>query len=127
MVLSPATVVSKLKFINVNIGTDGRLIWTRVHRELFQQRPKEFDFMPPGKTYVEEFAAFLAAKCATLGAAGQSAVEGSSRCDDHARVQRAKGSVSDSTNANICSAPGTARGHRSAMTLPTAKSGPKTS
>ena len=55
----------------VNIGTDGRLIWTRVHREFFQKSPKEFDFMQPGKTYVEEFAAFVAAKCATLGAAGQ--------------------------------------------------------
>ena len=55
----------------VNIGTDGRLIWTRVHREFFQQSPKVIDFMPPGKTYVEEFAVFLAAKCATLGAAGQ--------------------------------------------------------
>ncbi len=55
----------------VNIGTDGRLIWTRVHREFFEQRPKEFDFMQPGKTYVAEFASFVAAKCATLGAAGQ--------------------------------------------------------
>jgi fructose-bisphosphate aldolase, class II len=55
----------------VNIGTDGRLIWTRVHREFFKRCPKEFDFMPPGKTYMEEFASFVAAKCATLGAAGQ--------------------------------------------------------
>ncbi len=57
----------------VNIGTDGRLIWTRVHREFFQQSPREFDFMQPGKTYVEEFAAFVAAKCATLGAVGKAA------------------------------------------------------
>ncbi len=56
----------------VNIGTDGRLIWTRVHREFFEQRPKEFDFMLPGKTYMEAFADFVAAKCALLGAAGQS-------------------------------------------------------
>lgn len=54
----------------INIGTDGRLIWTRVHREFFKQSPKEFDFMAPGKIYMEEFAAFVADKCAKLGAAG---------------------------------------------------------
>jgi fructose-bisphosphate aldolase class II len=53
----------------VNIGTDGRLIWTRVHREFFQRAPQEFDFMMPGKTYMEEYTAFVAAKCAKLGAA----------------------------------------------------------
>lgn len=55
----------------VNIGTDGRLIWTRVHREFFEQHPAEFDFMRPGRAYVEAYAAFVAAKCETLGAAGQ--------------------------------------------------------
>ncbi|MCI0539278.1 MAG: class II fructose-bisphosphate aldolase [Verrucomicrobiales bacterium] len=54
----------------VNIGTDGRLIWTRVHREFFSQAPQEFDFMLPGKTYVEEYAVFVAAKCQKLGADG---------------------------------------------------------
>ncbi|MBM3838761.1 MAG: class II fructose-bisphosphate aldolase [Verrucomicrobia bacterium] len=53
----------------VNIGTDGRLIWTRVHREFFRDKPKDFDFMPPGKTYMEDYAAFVAAKCQALGAA----------------------------------------------------------
>jgi fructose-bisphosphate aldolase class II len=55
----------------VNIGTDGRLIWTRVHREHFKQSPKEFDFMPPGKVYIEQFASFVAAKCEKLGSAGR--------------------------------------------------------
>ena len=55
----------------VNVGTDGRLIWTRVHREFFRSSPREFDFMPPGKVYMEEYAAFVAAKCRQLGAAGQ--------------------------------------------------------
>jgi len=79
----------------VNIGTDGRLIWTRVHREFFQRSPKEFDFMQPGKTYVEEFASFVAAKCATLGAAGQADVVGSSRCDDLARAERPRRSMEE--------------------------------
>lgn len=55
----------------VNVGTDGRLIWTRVHREFFQQTPKEFDFMPPGKVYMDAFRAFVADKCRQLGAAGK--------------------------------------------------------
>ena len=57
----------------VNIGTDGRLIWTRVHREFYRDRPQEFDFMAPGKIYMEEYAAFVAAKCEKLGAAGRAA------------------------------------------------------
>jgi fructose-bisphosphate aldolase class II len=55
----------------VNIGTDGRLIWTRVHREYFQQTPEAFDFMAPGIVYMDEYATFVAAKCRMLGAAGQ--------------------------------------------------------
>lgn len=54
----------------VNIGTDGRLIWTRVHREFFKNAPKEFDFMQPGKRYIEEYANFVAEKCTILKAAG---------------------------------------------------------
>jgi fructose-bisphosphate aldolase class II len=55
----------------VNIGTDGRLIWTRVHREFFRDKPKDFDFMPPGQTYMDDYAAFVVAKCQALGAAGR--------------------------------------------------------
>jgi fructose-bisphosphate aldolase, class II len=55
----------------VNIGTDGRLIWTRVHREFFRDTPQEFDFMLPGKIYMEAYAAFVSAKCEKLGAAGK--------------------------------------------------------
>jgi fructose-bisphosphate aldolase class II len=57
----------------VNIATDSRLIWTRVHREFFQERPKEFDFMLPGRTYMDEYAGFVAAKCERFGAAGRAA------------------------------------------------------
>jgi fructose-bisphosphate aldolase class II len=59
----------QLGVAKVNIGTDGRLIWTRVHREFFRDKPQEFDFMASGKTYMEEYAAFVAAKCEKLGAA----------------------------------------------------------
>ena len=55
----------------VNIGTDGRLIWTRVHREFFKSSPNEFDFMASGKIYMEEFSAFVAQKSEKLRAAGK--------------------------------------------------------
>jgi fructose-bisphosphate aldolase class II len=67
----------KLGIAKVNLATDGRLIWTRVHREFFRDRPAEFDFMAPGRTYMKEFARYVAAKCQLLGAAN--GVEGSRR------------------------------------------------
>jgi len=68
----------KLGITKVNIGTDGRLVWTRVHREFFRDRPAEFDFMAPGRTYMQEYAAFVESKCRQLGAAGQSPVNSTS-------------------------------------------------
>ena len=65
---------SKLGVVKVNLATDGRLIWTRVHREFFRDRPSEFDFMTPGRIYMKEFAAYVAAKCESLGAAGNGKV-----------------------------------------------------
>src|SRR2546430_9742786 len=42
---------AKLGVTKVNIDTDGRLVWTRVHREFFRDHPEQFDFRPPGKTF----------------------------------------------------------------------------
>ncbi|MFC2029116.1 ketose-bisphosphate aldolase [Chloroflexota bacterium] len=55
----------------VNIDTDGRLVWTRVHREFFRDEPEKFDFRGPGKTYMTEYAAFIAHKNSKLGSAGR--------------------------------------------------------
>jgi fructose-bisphosphate aldolase class II len=54
----------------VNIDTDGRLVWTRVHREFFRDEPEKFDFRGPGKTFVAEYARFIAHKNEKLGGAG---------------------------------------------------------
>jgi len=62
---------AKLGVTKVNIDTDGRLVWTRVHREFFRDKPSEFDFRPPGKIFVEEYANFIAHKNGKLGSAGQ--------------------------------------------------------
>jgi fructose-bisphosphate aldolase class II len=62
---------AKLGVTKVNIDTDGRLVWTRVHREFFRDKPAEFDFRPPGKIFMEEYAKFIAHKNEKLGSAGQ--------------------------------------------------------
>ncbi len=61
---------AKLGVTKVNIDTDGRLVWTRVHREFFRDKPAEFDFRPPGKVFIEEYARFIAHKNEKLGSAG---------------------------------------------------------
>ena len=55
----------------VNIDTDGRLVWTRVHREYFRDHPGDFDFRPPGKIFIEEYAKFIASRNVLLGSANQ--------------------------------------------------------
>jgi fructose-bisphosphate aldolase class II len=55
----------------INIDTDGRLVWTRVHREFFLEHPEKFDLRDPGKIYIAEYAKFIAAKNEYLGSAGQ--------------------------------------------------------
>ncbi len=62
---------ARLGVAKVNIDTDGRLVWTRVHREFFHSKPGEFDFRPPGKTFMDEYAKFIANKNVKLGSAGQ--------------------------------------------------------
>ena len=55
----------------INIDTDGRLVWTRVHREMFRDKPEVFDFRPIGKVFIEEYAKFIASRNELLGSAGQ--------------------------------------------------------
>ncbi|NTW44367.1 MAG: ketose-bisphosphate aldolase [Anaerolineaceae bacterium] len=55
----------------INIDTDGRLVWTRVHREYFKENPENFDLRPPGKIFMAEYAKFIAGKNEKLGSAGQ--------------------------------------------------------
>jgi fructose-bisphosphate aldolase class II len=55
----------------INIDTDGRLVWTRVHREFFRDFPEKFDLRDPGKVFMGEYAKFIAHKNEKLGSAGQ--------------------------------------------------------
>ncbi len=52
----------------VNIATDTRLIWTRVHREFFEESPDQIDPILPGKTYMQELKKFIIDKFKLLGA-----------------------------------------------------------
>ena len=62
---------ASLGVTKINIDTDGRLVWTRVHREFFRDNPKEFDFRPVGKKFVAEYAQFLVGRSQKLGSAGK--------------------------------------------------------
>ncbi len=55
----------------VNIDTDGRLVWCAVHREIFRDKPEDFDLRTPGKLFMTEYAKYIAQKNAKLGSAGQ--------------------------------------------------------
>jgi fructose-bisphosphate aldolase class II len=62
---------AKMGVCKVNIDTDGRLVWTRVHREFFRDHPEKFDLRDPGKICIEEYAKMIAHKNQVLGSAGQ--------------------------------------------------------
>jgi len=55
----------------VNIDTDGRLVWTRVHREYFRDYPDKIDFRDPGKIFMAEYSKFIAHKNQKLDSAGR--------------------------------------------------------
>ena len=61
----------QLGVTKVNIDTDGRLVWTRVHREFFLEKPEKFDLRDPGKIFMKEYAKFIVGKNEKLGSAGQ--------------------------------------------------------
>ena len=62
---------AKLGVCKVNIDTDGRLVWTRVHREFFRDKPEDFDLRSPGKVFIAEYAKFIESRSTLLGSAGQ--------------------------------------------------------
>ena len=61
----------KMGVTKINIDTDGRLVWCRVHREHFMQNPENFDLRPVGKIFMTEYAKYIAGKNQILGSAGQ--------------------------------------------------------
>jgi len=52
----------------INIATDTRLIWARVHREFFKNTPELFDLVIPGTEYMKAYEDFMTRKFEILGA-----------------------------------------------------------
>jgi fructose-bisphosphate aldolase class II len=65
------TKASKMGVTKVNIDTDGRLVWCRVHRESFKDTPENFDLRKPGKIFIAEYAKYIAHKNDVLGSSGR--------------------------------------------------------
>ena len=61
---------ANLGVTKVNIDTDGRLVWCRVHREEFLKHPENFDLRAPGKVFMTEFSKYVGEKNRYLGSAG---------------------------------------------------------
>lgn len=55
----------------INIATDARLIWARVHREFFKYTPAQFEPIIPGKTYMKSLEAFNIEKFELLKSVGK--------------------------------------------------------
>jgi len=62
---------AKMGVTKVNIDTDGRLVWCRVHREVFRDMPEVFDLRKPGEIFMGEYAKYIVHKNEMLGSAGQ--------------------------------------------------------
>ncbi len=56
----------------VNIATDLRLLWTKVHRQFFANQPELFDPVIPGKEYMKQYKEFMIERFEVLQAKGKS-------------------------------------------------------
>jgi fructose-bisphosphate aldolase class II len=61
----------KYGICKINVATDLRVLWARVHREYFRDQPELFDSVPPGQIYMRELEAFCLEKFEKLGSAGR--------------------------------------------------------
>jgi fructose-bisphosphate aldolase class II len=57
--------------VKINIDTDARLLWQRVHREYFRDFPAELDFRKPGEIFMREYASFIVDKSHELRSSGR--------------------------------------------------------
>lgn len=79
---------AKLGVTKINIDTDGRLVWCRVHREFFRDQPEIFDLRDPGKIFMAEYAKYIVHKNEILGSAGKlEDVRKYQKKNSHARIK----------------------------------------
>ena len=61
---------AKLGICKINIDTDGRLVWCATLREVFRDKPEDFDLRTSGKVFMANYAEYIAHKNKMLGSAG---------------------------------------------------------
>lgn len=71
--VSPEEIIKSISYgvCKINIATDTRILWTRVHREFFRDQPELFDPIIPGKQYMDGYKEFMLKKFDLLGATGK--------------------------------------------------------
>jgi fructose-bisphosphate aldolase class II len=71
--VTPEEIVKSIEYgvCKINIATDTRLLWTRVHREFFRDSPELFDPIVPGKRYIDAYEKFMLNKFELFGATGE--------------------------------------------------------
>lgn len=55
----------------VNIATDLRLLWAKVHRRFFHEHPEAFDPVIPGRDYMKAYKEFMIERFEILGSKGK--------------------------------------------------------
>ena len=72
--VSPEEIIKSISLgiCKINIATDTRILWARVHREFFNNNPDQFDPIIPGKHYMDAYEEFMIEKFDLLKATGKS-------------------------------------------------------
>ena len=71
--VAPEEIIKSISYgiCKINIATDTRILWARVHREFFKNNPDQFDPIIPGKQYIEAYEKFMLEKFDLLKATGK--------------------------------------------------------
>ena len=71
--VSPEEIIKSISYgiCKINIATDTRILWARIHREFFKDNPDQFDPIVPGKQYIEAYENFMLKKFDLLKATGK--------------------------------------------------------
>ena len=71
--VSPDEIIKSISYgiCKINIATDTRILWARVHREFFRDKPDLFDPIIPGGQYMDAYEQFMLDKFDLLKATGQ--------------------------------------------------------
>ena len=71
--VSPEEIIKSISLgiCKINIATDTRILWARVHREFFNNNPDQFDPIIPGKHYMDAYEEFMIEKFDLLKATGK--------------------------------------------------------